>query len=85
MNLQSDPNLDTLGYKSLILYRKLQGYKSVDTPTKYQKDIPANLVLHLYRKQHSRLRMAIVKLISIDFFFGVIPCKYSTTLKGYDK
>ena len=29
--------------------------------------------------------MAIVKLISIDFFFGIIPCKYSTTLKGYYK
>ena len=35
---------------SLILQRQLQGYKTVDTPTKYQKVILEKLVLCILKK-----------------------------------
>ena len=62
-HLMVNPILDALGQRSLILKRKLWGYKSVSPPTKHQKATPAKLVFHIYRKQKSHLSTSIGQII----------------------
>ena len=52
---------------------------------KHQKAIPAQLVLHIYKRTNIHLNTAIGKLISGAFFFGMRSCEYSTTPKREDK
>ena len=61
------------------------GYKTLDPPTKYQKSIPAKLILHIYKRTNTHLKTAIGQLIAGAFFFGMRSCDYSTTPKGEDK
>ena len=72
--LQSNLTLYASGQKSLILQLQLLGYKSVETPNTHQKIILSNVVIKIYRKKHSHLRMAIGHLIPGDVFFGMISC-----------
>ena len=53
--LWSKLTLDMSVQKSLLLKRKLRGYKSLESTTKHHKEILAKLVLHIYKKQHSCL------------------------------
>ena len=84
-HLQSDPALDYSGKTSLLLQRKLRGYKTLDPTTKHQKAIPINIFLHIYRQTNTHLNTAIFQLISGAFFFDIWSCKYSTNPKGEDK
>ena len=62
-----------------------QGLQTLDPPTKYQKAIPAKLVLHIYKRTDTHLNTSIGQLIAGTFFFGMQSCEYSTTPKGEDK
>ena len=57
----------------------------MEHPTKLQKPIPDNIVLHIDRKDHSHLSTSTGKLITGDFFFDMNSCEYSTTPKGENK
>ena len=83
--LWSNPTLDSSSQKPLILQRQLRGYKTLDPPTKHQKDIPAKLVLHLYKRTDTHLNTAIGQQNTGEFFFGMRSCEYSTTPKWEDK
>ena len=54
----------------------------MDTPTKYQKAVLANLVIHIYRIHYSRVSTTIGQIILRDLFLGMGFCEYSTTPKG---
>ena len=84
-HLRADPTLDASGKRYLSLKHQIQGYKSVYTPTKHQKSIPANWVFRIYKEQYSHLITAIGQLITGAFFWGKRPCEYSTTPKGDHK
>ena len=62
-HLRVNPTLDASGQRSLILQRKLWGYKSVIPPTKHHKATPAKLVFHIYRKKQSHLSTSIRQII----------------------
>ena len=81
-HLQSKPTLDSSGQKSLILWRQIRGYQTLDPTTKHPKATPDKLVLHIYNKTNTHLNTAIIQLIAGAFFFGMQSCKYSTTPKG---
>ena len=81
-HLQSDPTLESSGQTSLLLQRKIRGYKTLDPTTKHQKAIPGKIVLHVYRKTNTHLETSIVQLIAGAFFFGMRSCEYSTNIKG---
>ena len=83
--LQSNPTLESSGKKSLILQRQLWGYKTLDPPTKHQKDIPESLFLNIYKRTDTHLNTAIGQLIPGAFFFGMRSCEYSTTPKRDNK
>ena len=53
----------------------------LDPPIEHQKDIPAKLVLHIYKRTDIHLNTA----IALTSFFGMHSCEYSTTPKGEDK
>ena len=57
----------------------------MDPPIKHQKNIPANQVFHIYRKQHSHLITAMGKIIVGFSFFGMRSCEYSPTPNGKNK
>ena len=57
----------------------------IDSPTKHQKAIPENLVLHIYKWTDTHLNTAIGQLIAGAFYFGMWSCEYSTNPKGEDK
>ena len=57
----------------------------MEPPTKQQKSIPANPVLHIYREKNSHLSIAIGQLIAGAFLFGVRSFKYTTTTKRENK
>ena len=84
-SLWSKLTLDMSVQKSLLLKRQLRGYKSLESTTKHHKEILANLVLHIYKKQHSRLISSIFQLIAGTLFFNMWSCVYLTTPKGEEK
>ena len=84
-HLRSNPILDSSVQTSLIIQRQLRGYKTLEPPTKHQKAIPAELLLHIYKRTDTHLNTAIGQLITAAFFFSMLPCEYSTTPKGEDK
>ena len=84
-HLWNELTLDSSGQTSLLLQRKLRGYKTLDPTTKYQKYIPAKIFLHLYNQPNTHLNKAINQLIAGAFFFGMRSCNNSTTPKGEDK
>ena len=84
MHIRSDPPLESSGQTSLLLKRQLRSYKTLDPTTKYQKAIPAKLVLHIYKPTNTHLNTAISQLIAGAFFFCMLSCDYSTNTKGAD-
>ena len=61
------------------------GLKISGPPNKHQKSIPSNLVLHIYRKHHYHLSMAIGNLVAGDFILGMMSWDYSATPKVHNK
>ena len=84
-HLRSYLTLEYSGQTSLLLQRKLRGYKTLDPTTKHQKAIPINIFLHIYRQTNTHLNTAIFQLTSGAFFFDIWSCKYSTNPKGEEK
>ena len=62
-----------------------RGHKMLDPTMKYQKAIPENLVLHIYKRTNTNLNKSIFQMIVGAFFFGMWYCKYSTTPEGDHK
>ena len=84
-HLRSDPTLESSGQTSLIIQRQLRGCKTLDPPTRHQKAIPANLVLHIYKQTNTHMNTAIGQLIAGSFFLRMRSCDYLTTPKREDK
>ena len=57
----------------------------MDPTTKNKKAIPAELLLHIYKRTNTHMNIAIGQLITGAFFFSMRSYKYSTTPKGEDK
>ena len=57
----------------------------IEPTTKYQKAIPAKLVVHIYKMTETHLNTDIGQLIAGAFIFGMRSCEYSNTPKGEDK
>ena len=69
-HLWSNLTLESSGQKSLLLNRQLRGYTNLDPTTKHQKYIPANLVLHIYKRTNTHMNTATGQLIAGAFFWA---------------
>ena len=85
MHLRSDPTLDYSYQTSLILQWKLRGYKYLYPPTKDQKAIPANLVLHTTKKKTPIWKQQSAQLLKVHYYLAWNTVSNTLLLKWLPK